>query len=435
MSSIALRTEVPGPRSRELAARRAAVVPRGLVSATPIFVQAARGATITDVDDNVFLDFAGGIGTLNVGSTQPEVVDAIKNQVERFLHTAATVVMYEGYVRVAEALVRLAPGQFQKSALLLNSGAEAIENAVKIARHATGRSAIIVFSHAFHGRTLLTMSMSAKYSTYKAGFGPFAPEVYRLPFPDEYRDVSSRQAIEAFHEALYEEVGADKTAAVVVELVQGEGGFLVAPPDFIAEIREVCSREGILLVVDEVQSGFWRTGRFLASEHYGLEPDLVCLGKSLAAGLPLSAVVGRSEVMDSAQPGGLGGTFAGNPVSCAAALVALDLMERPEFTLRAQAVGEIVRREFDRWHQEIADVGCARGLGAMAAVELVSDRGTKEPATNKADRVLRWSYEHGLITLKAGTYGNIIRFLAPFAVTNAELGEGLAVLEAAIRDA
>src|SRR5262245_5054325 len=329
-ASIRLKTALPGPRSLELGRRRDAAVPRGVGHATPIYASEARGARVTDVDVNVLIDFAGGIGTMNVGHANPEVVRAASDQLSRFTHTCFSVAPYEPYVALAEKLNAIAPGRGPKKTMLANSGAEALENAVKIARHATGREAVVVFEHAFHGRTLLTMSMTSKVRPYKFGFGPFAPEVYRLPFPYEYR---GRSAGAAAAEASLEEffkthVAAERVACIVLELVLGEGGFVVAPPDYVSALAKVCRAHGILLVADEVQTGFGRTGKMFACEHYGLEPDLVTMAKSLAGGLPLSAVTGRAEVMDSAHVGGLGGTYTGNPVACAAALAAIDVIEK-----------------------------------------------------------------------------------------------------------
>ncbi|HWZ87103.1 MAG TPA: aminotransferase class III-fold pyridoxal phosphate-dependent enzyme, partial [Thermoanaerobaculia bacterium] len=338
-SSIRLKTALPGPRSLELGARRAAAIPRGVGHATPIYVQSARGALLTDVDGNVLIDFAGGIGTLNVGHSNPDVVRAAAAQLERFTHTCFSVAPYEGYVALAEKLNAIAPGRPPKKTLLANSGAEALENAVKIARHATGREAVVVFEHAFHGRTLLTMSMTSKVRPYKLGFGPFAPEIYRLPFPYEYRGhyAGAAAAAAALEEFFKTQVAAEKVACVVLELVLGEGGFIVAPPDYVGTLARICREHGILLVVDEVQTGFGRTGKMFASEHYGLEPDLVTTAKSLAGGLPLSAVTGRADVMDIPAPGGLGGTFGGNPAACAAANAVLEAL--PGFLPRAVEIG------------------------------------------------------------------------------------------------
>jgi len=436
--TVRLRTPVPGPRSRELLARRDAAIPRGCAHTTPIFVARTEGATIADVDGNVLLDFAGGIGVLNVGANHPSVVAAVREQAERFLHTCFHVTMYEPYVRLAEELNRLTPGVFAKKTVLFNSGAEAVENAVKLARRYTGRPAVVTFTHAYHGRTLLTLSLTAKVKTYKYGFGPFAPEVYRLPACNPYHSpfpdpaVVARHALEDIRTAVAEEIGADKVAAVVIEPVQGEGGFIVQPPEFLQGLRALCDEYGAVLIADEIQTGFGRTGRFFAVEHAGVVPDLITLSKSLAAGLPLSAVTGRAEILDSAQVGGLGGTFSGNPVACAAALAVLEVMQRERLADRALAVGDRMLGRFRAWRERYALIGDARGLGAMCAVELVKDRRTKEPATDEAAAVVRGCYENGLIVLKAGHHDNVIRFLAPLVITDPQLEEGLEILEGAI---
>ena len=434
-TSIRLKTALPGPRSVALAARRAEAVPRGVGHSTPIYAESARGALVTDVDGNVLIDFAGGIGTLNVGHSNPDVVRAASAQLERFTHTCFSVSPYEGYVALCEKLNAIAPGRGPKKTLLTNSGAEALENAVKIARHATGREAVVVFEHAFHGRTLLALSMTSKVRPYKFGFGPFAPEVYRLPFPYAYRGYVPGSAAALLEEFFLTQVAAEKVACVVIELVLGEGGFVVAPPEFVEALVRACREHGILLVVDEVQTGFGRTGKTFACEHYGIEPDLVTLAKSLAGGLPLSAVTGRAEVMDSAQVGGLGGTYAGNPVSCAAALAAIEYMERRRLADRAAEIGRTVEARFRRFLERFPFVGDARGLGAMRALELVKDRATKEPDKERTDRAIRKAYESGLLLVGAGTHGNVIRTLMPLVIADDELAEGLDVLEHALEEA
>jgi 4-aminobutyrate aminotransferase/(S)-3-amino-2-methylpropionate transaminase len=433
-SSVRLKTAIPGPRSQELAARRERAVPKGIGHSTPVYAASAHGALVTDVDGNVFLDFAGGIGTLNVGHTNPEVVRAATEQLARATHTCFSVAPYESYVALAEALNRLTPGDFAKKTMLANSGAEALENAVKIARHATNREAVVVFEHAFHGRTLMTLSMTSKVRPYKFGFGPFAPEVYRLPFPYEYRGHYDGRAEAAaqLEEFFRTQVAAEKVACVVLELVLGEGGFIVAPRDYVDTLARVCREHGILLVIDEVQTGFGRTGRLFACEHYGLAPDLIATAKSLGGGLPISAVTGRAEVMDSAQVGGLGGTYTGNPVSCAASLAALEFLERNRLWERAEAIGRVVEQRFRCFLDRFPFVGDARGLGAMRALELVRDKKTKEPDKERTDRVLRGAYERGLLLVTAGTYGNVIRTLMPLVITDDELTEGLDVLEKAL---
>jgi 4-aminobutyrate aminotransferase/(S)-3-amino-2-methylpropionate transaminase len=433
-SSIQLKTALPGPRSLELEARRRRAVPVGIGHATPIYARSARGALVTDVDGNVLIDFAGGIGTQNAGHGNPEVVRAAAAQLDRLLHTCFSVAPYEPYVALAERLNAITPGRFPKKTMLANSGAEAVENAVKIARRATGREGVVVFEHAFHGRTLLALTMTSKVHPYKFGFGPFAPEVYRLPYPcvrpgrPGLPDQVARD-LDAFFRV---QVAAERVACVVIEPVLGEGGFLVAPPEYVATLARVCREHGILLVVDEVQTGFGRTGKMFACEHYGLEPDLLTLAKSLGGGLPISAVTGRADVMDAAQVGGLGGTFVGNPVACAAALAAIDFIEARRLPERAEKIGRVVEDRFARFLERFPFVGDARGLGAMRAIELVKDRVSGEPDKDRTDRVIRKAWENGLILVGAGTYGNVIRTLMPLVITDDELAEGLEVLEHAL---
>ena len=432
--SIRLKTAIPGPRSLELAARRERAIPKGIGHSTPVYADVARGALLTDVDGNVFIDFAGGIGTLNVGHANPEVAGAAAGQLQKLTHTCFSVAPYEAYVTLAETLNRITPGTFAKKTMLANSGAEALENAVKIARHATGREAVVVFEHAFHGRTLLTLSMTSKVRPYKFGFGPFVPEVYRLPYPYEYRGhyAGPDGTAEALNEFFRTQVAAEEVACVVLELVLGEGGFIVAPRAYVDALSRFCREHGILLVIDEVQTGFGRTGRMFACEHYGLEPDLITMAKSLGGGLPISAVTGRAEIMDSPQVGGLGGTYVGNPVACAAAQAAVEYIERQRLPERAQELGRLVEERFRRFLERFPRVGDARGIGAMRALELVKDRATKEPDKDSTDRVIRSAYENGLILISAGTYGNVIRTLMPLVITDAELTEGLDVLEKAL---
>jgi 4-aminobutyrate aminotransferase/(S)-3-amino-2-methylpropionate transaminase len=433
-ASIRLKTALPGPRSVALAARREAAVPKGIGHATPIYTAEARGALLTDVDGNVLIDFAGGIGTMNVGHANPDVVRAAAVQLSRFTHTCFSVAPYEGYVALAEKLNAITPGRGPKKTMLANSGAEALENAVKVARRATGREAVVVFEHAFHGRTLLTMSMTSKVRPYKHGFGPFAPEVYRLPYPYEYRD-RARVSAASLEEFFLTHVAADNVACVVIELVLGEGGFVVAPRDYVDALVRICRERGILLVADEVQTGFGRTGRMFACEHYGLEPDLVTMAKSLAGGLPLSAVTGRADVMDAAQVGGLGGTYTGNPVACAAALAAIAFLEEHRLVERAAAIGRTVEARFRAFSERFPFIGDARGLGAMRALEIVRDRTGREPDKERTDRILRHACEKGLLLLSAGTFGNVIRTLMPLVITDDELAEGLDVLEHALETA
>jgi 4-aminobutyrate aminotransferase / (S)-3-amino-2-methylpropionate transaminase / 5-aminovalerate transaminase len=424
-----VRGPLPGPKSQVLLERRKKVVAAGISLAHPIFLERARGATVTDVDGNVFLDFAGGIGCLNVGHARPEVTEAVARQVERLTHACFQVTGYEGYVEVAEALCRLAPIPGEKRAALFSTGAEAVENAVKIARRATGRGAVLCFEHGFHGRTLLGLTLTGKASPYKAGFGPFVPEVYRLPYPYPYRDTSVAGRLE---ERLLPLVRPEDLAAVILEPILGEGGFVVPPPGFFAELRAFCDAHGVLLIADEVQTGFGRTGRMFASERLGLVPDLVTMAKSIAGGLPLSAVVGRAAVVDATQVGGLGGTFAGNPVACAAALAAIAVLEKELASGRPEALGARVLGALRRLADRHPTIGEVRGVGPMLAFELVKDRATREPAVDETRAIIGAARERGLLLLTAGTYGNVVRLLFPLTIDDAELDEGLAILEAAV---
>ncbi|MDA8344754.1 MAG: 4-aminobutyrate--2-oxoglutarate transaminase [Thermaerobacter sp.] len=440
MQAIQLLTEIPGPRSRDLYARRQSAVPVGVSQTTPIFAARTEGARIVDVDGNTFLDFAGGIGVLNVGANRPEVVEAVRSQAGLALHTCFHVTMNEPYLEVAEALNRITPGDFPKKTLLVSTGAEGVENAIKIARRYTGRQAVIGFSHAFHGRTLLGMSLTAKVATYKYGFGPFAPEVYRLPScglyhsPFASEEETVRYALEGVRRAIEDEIGKDKVAAIIIEPVQGEGGFIVQPPQFLRGLSDLARQYGIVLVIDEIQTGFGRCGRLFASELSGVVPDLILTAKSLAGGLPLAAVTGRAEIMDAAQVGGLGGTYGGNPVACAAALAIIRLMEEGDLLERARLVGARVLERFQRLREGYDLAGDVRGLGAMIAIEFVSDRDTKEPATQATDAIHRRAYERGLVLMKAGDHNNIIRFLAPLVIADEELEEGLDILERTIAE-
>ncbi len=430
---INLKTEVPGPKSREYMDRRRAAVARGPFHGTPVFVAQAKGAVLEDVDGNHLLDFASGIAVTNLGHCPEEIVKALHAQVDKFLHTSFNVVPYEGYVALAERLNRLTPGTFAKKTFLANSGAEAIENAVKIARVATGRQAVVVFEHGFHGRTFMAMTMTSKLG-YRQGFAPFCGEVYRTPFPYAYRcpeaDVSA-WSMRQLRELVLHHVGPKNVAAVVIELVLGEGGFIDAPPEFVKQLAAFCKEHGILLVVDEIQTGFGRTGKLFATEHYGIEPDLMTLAKGLGSGLPISAVVGRAEVMDAPLEGAIGGTFGGNPVAIAAALAVLDQFEADGGKIfeHIGAVGKRLEARLQSWKDRFAGVGDVRGLGPMRAIELVKDRETKEPDKQSANALAKYCYEHGVIVLGAGTHGNVLRFAMPLVISDEELDEGLTVIE------
>lgn len=425
-------TEIPGPKSREAMVEKEKWVARPLSPLAPFFVAKAEGTVIEDLDGNRFLDFTGGWGCLNVGHNHPKVLAAVRAQLERFIHTDFTAVPYEPYVELARRLGALAPGPTPKKCAFFNSGAEAVENAVKISRAFTGRKAVLVFENAFHGRTLLTMTMTHKAIPYKAGFGPYAPDVFRLPYPYPYRNPLPMEEIER---RLLSLVDPKEVACCVVEPVIGEGGFIVPPPEFLPFLRELANRYGFLLVCDEVQSGVGRTGKFFACEHFGVEPDLICVAKSIAAGFPLSGVIGKAEIMDALIPGAIGSTFGGNPVGCAAALAVLDIVEEEGLLARAMRLGGLIRRELTRMAEKFPVIGEVRGLGAMVGMELVKDRKTKEPAPEITKAVQQEALRRGVIFATAGLYGNVIRFLLPLTTPEDAVLEGLSVLEEAFQAA
>jgi 4-aminobutyrate aminotransferase/(S)-3-amino-2-methylpropionate transaminase len=430
--AIELRTAIPGPRSKEILDRKARVVADPLSIFLPVVIEHGEGATLTDVDGNTFIDFTGGVGCLNVGHSNPRVVEAVQEQAAKFLHTDFTIVPYETYVTLAERLVASAPISGPAKAAFFNAGTEAIENAVKFARAYTKRPAVIAFEGGFHGRTLLSLSLTSKTHPYKAGFGPFAPEIYRLPFAQEYRGPSAADALAALERALVTQVAAESVAAILIEPVQGEGGFVVAPREFLEGIRRICDDNGIVLVVDEVQTGFGRTGKMWGIEHYGVEPDLMCVAKSIAAGLPLSGVIGRAEIMDAPGDSAIGGTYVGNPVAQAAALAVLDVFEEERLVDRANQIGDAIRARMQGWQQRWDTIGDVRGLGAMLAIELVHDRDTKDPAPELASAVVEMAAERGLLLLKSGIYSNCIRVLVPLVISEADLDEALGVWEDAL---
>jgi 4-aminobutyrate aminotransferase/(S)-3-amino-2-methylpropionate transaminase len=430
--SIEIVTAVPGPRSAEILARKRAVVAEPLSCYAPVVAAEGRGATITDVDGNTFIDFAGGVGCLAVGHSHPRVVAAAQEQAQRFTHTDFTVLPYEVYVELSERLCELAPISGPTKAGFFNSGAEAIENAVKFARAYTGRPAVIAFEGGFHGRTLMALSLTSKTHPYKAGLGPFAPEVYRVPFPNDYRGPDAETALAALESALVTHVAAEQVAAIVVEPVQGEGGFVVAPPTFLEGVRRLCDEHGIVLVVDEVQTGFGRTGKLFAVEHYSVEPDLMVVAKSIAAGLPLSGVVGRQEIMDAPGDSAIGGTYVGNPVAQAVALAVLDVIDDEGLVERAASIGDVIRARMLSWQERFAAIGDVRGLGAMLAIELVGDRATRAPAPELATAVCERALSDGLLLLRAGIHGNCIRVLVPLVIGDGELEEALDVWEHAL---
>jgi 4-aminobutyrate aminotransferase/(S)-3-amino-2-methylpropionate transaminase len=432
LRAIELKTEIPGPRSREILARKVDAVSSALAVYMPVVAAEGSGATLTDVDGNTFIDFTGGVGCLNVGHAHPHVVEAVQEQAARFLHTDFTVVAYEVYVAVAERLLALAPFRGPGKAAFFNAGTEAVENAVKFARAYTGRPAVIGFEGAFHGRTLLALTLTSKAHPYKAGLGPFAPEVYRVPFPYEYRGIDAQTALTALRRAFETQVAPENVAAVVLEPVQGEGGFVVAPREFVEGVRAICDEHGIVLVADEVQTGFGRTGRMFAVEHYGVEPDLLVVAKSIAAGLPLSGVLGRAEIMDAPDEGGVGGTFVGNPVALAAAAAVLDVFEEEGLVARAERIGRTIRGRMEEWQRRHPQIGDVRGLGAMLAMELVADPGTKRPAPDLATAATQAAAERGLLLLKAGIHSNCIRVLCPLVIGDTELEEALEAWDEAL---
>ncbi len=429
------------PETDRMLARREKAVPRGVAVSLPIAAAQATGARLTDVDGRRFIDFTGGIGTLNVGHAHPRVIAAVEAQVRKLTHTCFPVAMYEPYLALCERLNALVPGPGEKKTFLVNSGAEAVENAVKIARTATGRPGIVAFEHAFHGRTLLGMTLTGKVLPYKAGFGPFAPEVYHLPFPDCYRcprkggAACCQASPEWITDTLLTKVAPQSVAAVIIEPVAGEGGFLPAPPEFLRALRTWCTRNGSLLIMDEVQTGFGRTGKMFGMEHAGVHGDITTMAKSLAGGLPLAAVTGRAEVMDAPHPGGLGSTYGGNPICCAAALAVLDIFESERLVERGARIGAVVKERFQKFAERFPFIGDARGLGAMQALEIVSDPRSKAPDAARTKKVQEAALARGLLLLTAGMHGNVIRTLMPLVIEDAVLEEGLGILESALEAA
>jgi 4-aminobutyrate aminotransferase / (S)-3-amino-2-methylpropionate transaminase / 5-aminovalerate transaminase len=430
-----LTTELPGPRSVELHARKSAAVASGVGTTLPVYVERAGGGIVVDVDGNQLIDFGSGIAVTTVGNAAPRVVEAVQRQVAEFTHTCFMVTPYEGYVAVAEKLNELTPGDHDKRSALFNSGAEAVENAIKIARHHTGRQAVVAFDHAYHGRTNLTMALTAKSMPYKSGFGPFAGEIYRVPMAYPYRwptgpENCADEAFETFVEMVHAQVGEQNTAAVIIEPIQGEGGFIVPAPGFLARVAEWCAGHGIVFIADEIQSGFCRTGDWFACEFEGVVPDLVTTAKGIAGGLPLAAVTGRSEMMDAVHAGGLGGTYGGNPVACAAALASIETMQADDLCGAARRIESVMRPRLQALAEKYEAVGDVRGRGAMLALELVEPGGTTpNPALTAA--VSGACHREGLITLTAGTFGNVLRFLPPLVIGDELLHEGLDILDAA----
>ncbi|MDR8414728.1 4-aminobutyrate--2-oxoglutarate transaminase [Nonomuraea sp. 3-1Str] len=431
-------TAIPGPRSQELLARKQAAVPHGIGTTLPVFVTRAGGGVVEDADGNALIDFGSGIAVTNVGNSAPRVVERVQKQVADFTHTCFMVTPYESYVQVCEKLNELTPGDHDKRTFLVNSGAEAVENAVKIARYATGRQAVVVFDHGYHGRTLLTMTLTAKNMPYKQGFGPYAPEVYRVPLaypfrwptgPENCAEEAAAQAIDM----ITKQVGATNVAAVVIEPIAGEGGFIEPAKGFLPRIAEFCRENGIVFVADEVQTGFARTGDLFACEDEGVVPDLICTAKGIAGGLPLAAVTGRAEIMDKVHPGGLGGTYGGNPLACEAALGVLETIAEEDLVAKARRIGEIMLPRLRSMQERFGVIGDVRGRGAMIAIELVRP-GTKEPDPAAVAEVVRRCHAEGLLVLTAGTYGNVLRFLPPLVMPEHLLEEGLGILEKALAE-
>ncbi|HKG50248.1 MAG TPA: 4-aminobutyrate--2-oxoglutarate transaminase [Actinomycetales bacterium] len=427
-------TEIPGPRSRELHARRTAAVAAGVGSTLPVYIDRAGGGVLVDVDGNSLIDLGSGIAVVNVGNANPLVVDRVSEQVGRFTHTCFMVTPYEGYVQVCEALARLTPGDHAKKSALFNSGSEAVENAVKIARKATSRDAVVVFDHAYHGRTNLTMAMTAKSMPYKHGFGPFAGEVYRAPMSYPFHEpapITGAQAAARAIAVIEKQVGADQVACVVIEPIQGEGGFVVPAEGFLPAIATWCRENGVVFVADEIQTGFGRTGAMFACQHEGVVPDLITTAKGIAGGLPLSAVTGRAELMDAVHSGGLGGTYGGNPLACAAALGAMETMARDDLPGRARVLGELMTSRLCALAAEHPQIGDVRGRGAMIAVELVHP-GTREPDAAEAARISAACHAAGVVTLTCGTFSNVLRLLPPLVMGEDLLTEALDVLADAV---
>ena len=416
--------------------RRNEIIPRAITSGAQTFAEKAKGSTIIDIDGNEYIDFAGAIGTLNVGHGHPKVIKAIQEQAENFVHTGFNVMMYQSYIELAEKLASLAPGKHKKKVALFNSGAEAVENAVKIARKATGRKGIISFTRGFHGRTLMTMSMTSKVKPYKFEFGPFAPEVYRAQYPYPYRkpealsdEQYNEMLLSQFQELLTTEITAENVAAVVLEPVQGEGGFIVPDKEFIQGIAQICQENDVLFIADEIQTGFGRCGSYFAVEQFDVIPDLITISKSMGAGVPISGVIGRADLMDASGPGELGGTYAGSPLGCQSALAVLEIIEEENLNERAKVIGGIIKQRMSKIQEQFKQIGEVRGLGAMCAVEVVEDPNTKTPDPVSVQKIIEEATQNGLLILKAGVYSNVIRFLTPLTISEEKLNEGLTILE------
>ncbi|MED1792079.1 4-aminobutyrate--2-oxoglutarate transaminase [Brevibacillus nitrificans] len=435
-SYVNIQTQIPGPNAKGLLDKKEQHVPRGPFTTVPTFAVKGEGALLTDVDGNTFIDFAGAIGTLNAGHCPPKVVEALKEQLDKYIHPCFHVMMYEPYVELAEKLNQITPGTHAKKTFFLNSGAEAVENAIKIARKYTGRKAVISFERGFHGRTLLGMSLTSKVKPYKYGFGPFAPDVYKMQYPYYYRapqgmtpEALDQELLKKLEEFFLVEVAAEEVAAIIMEPVQGEGGFVVPSKTFVQGVKAICEKHGILLIADEIQTGFGRTGKLFAMEHFDVIPDIMTMSKSIAAGLPISAVTGRSEVMDAPEPGQIGGTYGGSPLGCVAALKVIEMMEEENLLEKANQIGKTVISRFQAMQEKHAVIGDVRGLGAMVAVELVLDRESKAPADELTAKIVAECNRRGVVTLSAGIFKNVIRILSPLVITDAQLAEALDIIE------
>ncbi|GAX90872.1 4-aminobutyrate--2-oxoglutarate transaminase [Effusibacillus lacus] len=438
---IQLNTPIPGPKAKELLKLKEKNVPRGPFNTVPTFAVKGEGALLTDVDGNTFIDFAGAIGTLNAGHCPHKVVEALKEQLDKYIHPCFHVMMYEPYVKLAETLNTITPGSYEKKTFFLNSGAEAVENAVKIARKYTGRKSIISFERGFHGRTLLAMSLTSKVKPYKFGFGPFAPDTYKMAYPYYYRrpegmtpEQLDQEILRRLEDFFLSEVPAEEVAAIIMEPVQGEGGFIVPSKTFVQGVKRICEKYGILFIADEVQTGFGRTGKMFAMEYFDVIPDLMTMSKSIAAGLPISAVTGRAEIMDTPAPGEIGGTYGGSPLGCVAALKVIEMMEEDRLLERSNVIGEKIFSRFKQLQQKYESVGDVRGLGAMCAIEVVKDPVTKEPDKELTGRIIQECNRRGVIVMGAGLYGNVIRILSPLVISDEQLEEGLDVLESVFAD-
>jgi 4-aminobutyrate aminotransferase/(S)-3-amino-2-methylpropionate transaminase len=442
MAFIQLNTKLPGPKGLLALERRKNVLPAGLARSTDVVVEKAEGALVWDVDGNQLLDFAGGIGMINVGHRNQQVVDAIKQQLDKYIHTCTLVTTMEPYLELAELLNSSTPGDFPKKTLLANSGSEAVENAVNIAKYYTKRNAVLCFEGAYHGRTLLTLSLTSKYSLFKKGFGSYVQDIYRIPAPNMYRKpegMSDEQyvnsCIRQLEQSFISQVDGDSLAAIIIEPVQGEGGFLPMPAPYLKRIRELCDKHGIVFIADEIQCGASRTGRLFAVEHSGIVPDIIVSAKSIGAGMPISAITGKAEILDAPHLGGVGGTYGGSPVACVAAIEAIRILKSESFLKRVHEVGEIIRATLEKWEEKYLVIGDVRGIGAMRLVEFVKDRHTKDPDMDVAMEVIKEATSNGLILIRAGLFSNCIRLLPPIVITDEQLKEGLSVLEKAIANA